>query len=163
MAVAAQDLKHYHLPSRIRAGKAPATDFACRLALADRIAGLPGIQTVEEVTDTLPCRVDVYLQAPSISIRRQHDAKLLCSIARDGIHVYGLHEWDRHQVLRGGWGKLNRDHVQIFMPRDHEELEVCWAVLQRAYQCLLHVSAMGPLLRRTLSWELPRFSRTALQ
>lgn len=163
MAMAAQDLKHYHLPSRIRARKASTDGFACRLALAERIAALPGIQTVEEATGTLPCRVDVYLQAPSTSIRRQHDAQLLCTIGRDGIEVHGLREWHRHQVLRGGWGKLGRDHVLIFMPRDDEELDVCWAVLQCAHQCLLDISAMGPLVRKALSWELPRFSRTALQ
>jgi hypothetical protein len=163
MAMAAQDLRHYHLPSRIRAKKASADEFVCRLALAERIAGLPGIETVEELTDTLPCRVNVYLQAPSNSNRRQHDAQLLCTIGRDGIEVYGLRESDRHQVLRGGWGRLERDHVLIFMPRDHEELDVCWAVLQCAHQCLLSISAMGPLVRKALSWELPRFSRTALQ
>ena len=163
MATQAQDLNHYHLPARIRAEKASDDAFACRLSLADRISSLANIHTVEDITDTLPCRVDVYLQAPSTSIRRQHDAQLLCTIGRDGVHVYGLREWDRHQVLRGGWGRLERDHVLILLPRDSEELEVCWGMLQRAHQYLSSVSAAGPLVRKTHTWDLPRFSRTALQ
>jgi len=163
MATPAQDLKHYHLPRRIRAERASDNGFACRLSLADRIASLPNIHSVEDSTDTLPCRVNVYLQAPSASIRRQHDAHLLCTIGRDGVHVHGLREWDRHQVLRGGWGRLERDHVLFFLPRDSEELEVCWGMLQRAYQYLSTVSAAGPLVRRTDPSDLPRFSRTALQ
>jgi len=163
MATAAQDLQHYQLPSRIRATKTPENAFSCRIALADRIACLDSIRVVEDDTNTLPCRVEVYLQAPSNSIRRQHDALSLCSIGRDGIRIYGLRQWDRHQVLRGGWGKLERDHVLIFLPRDSDELEVCWDVLQRAYQNLSSISAMSPLVRKTVHWDLPRFSRTALQ
>ena len=163
MATPAQDLKHYHLPRRIRAERASDNGFACRLSLADRIASLPNIHSVENATDTLPGRVDVYLQAPSRSIRRQHDAHLLCTIGRDGVQVYGLREWDRHQVLRGGWGRLERDHVLIFLPRNSEELEVCWGMLQRAYQYLSTVSAAAPLVRKTYPWDLPSFSRTTLQ
>ena len=163
MATTAQDLEHYQLPARIRAKKEPDDSLACRLSLADRIAGLANIHSVENVTDTLPCRVDIYLQVPSVSIRRQHDAYLLCTIGRDGVHLHGLSEWDRHQVLRGGWGRLEHDHVLIFLPRNNEELEVCWEMLQRAYQNLSSVSATGPLVRKSHPWDLPRFSRTALQ
>jgi len=163
MATPAYEMEHYHLPARIRANKATADDLGCRLGLADRIAGLPGISTVEELGDTLPCRVRVYFQAPSVSIRRQHPALPLCTIGRDGIVIHGLSEWDRHQVLRGGWGRLEQDHVLIFLPRDDEELEVCWAVLQRAYGCLSKVSAVLPMVRTVSPWDLPRVSRTTLQ
>jgi hypothetical protein len=163
MAAAALKLKHYHLPARIRAKKAHDNSFSCRLALADRIADLAGIETVEDSDDGLPGRVNVYLQAPSTSLRREHAALLLCKIAGDGIEVHGLDEWDRHQVLRGGWGRLQQGHVFMHPPRDYEELEVCWGVIQRAYTFLTDVSARAPLARKVASRALPRFSRTALQ
>ena len=163
MAIPERELDHYHLPARIRAGRAPEDGFSCRLALADRIAGLPGVQTVEEGSGTLPCRVEVFLRATARSARREHEAFLLCTIGLDGIGIYGLNEWDRHQVLRGGWGKLHRDHVHMYLPRNYEELEVCWSILQRAYRYLSDVSAQGRPARKALPWDLPRFSRTALQ
>ena len=119
--------------------------------------------TVEEPAATLPCRVDVFLQGPCTSVRRKPESFLLCTIGREGIAIYNLGEWDRHQVLRGGWGRLHRDHVQMFLPRNNEELEVCWGILQRAYRCLSEVSAQGRAVRRTSPWDLPRFSRTSLQ
>jgi len=163
MATAAHDLKHYHLPARIRANTIHDESLSIRFTLADRIAGMPGIHTVENSVDTLPCRVHVYLQEPVASIRREHPARLLCTIAADSIEIYGLSHWDRHQVLRGGWGRLKRDHVFFYPPRNSEELEVCWGVVQRAYRHLSDISAKGPLVRKSLLWDLPSFSRTALQ
>ena len=161
MATAAPELKHYHLPARIRAKKVHDDSFSCRLALADRMADLAGIQVVEDGDDVLPNRVNVYLQAPSTSQRREHAAWLLCKIGADGIEIYGLEQWDRHQVLRGGWGRLRQGHVCMYPPRDDLELEVCWGVIQRAYRFLSDVSARAPLARKFASWAQPRFSRTA--
>ena len=163
MARAAKELNHYRLPARIRARRAPADGFCSRLALAERIAGLPGIRTVEDGASPVPDRVDVYLQAPGTAVRRQQDDILLCTLGRDGIAIRGLNEWDRHQVLRGGWGTLVRDHVVMHLPRDFEELEVCWGVLQRAYRYLSDLAAQGRPACKTPSWNLPRFSRTSLQ
>ncbi|MDH3373268.1 MAG: hypothetical protein OER22_04150 [Gammaproteobacteria bacterium] len=163
MAILAQGVKRYHLPARIRAKKVPENGFSCRLALADRIADLPGIHTVEKSSDTLPHGVDVYLQSPSRSLRKQRDPILLCSIGRDGVAVHGLSEWDKHQVLCGGWGKLERDHVLIFLPKDFEELEVCWGLLHRAYGSLSDASVHTPLARSATVGRLPRFSRMTHQ
>jgi hypothetical protein len=163
MARAVKELNHYHLPARIRVKRAPEDGFCCRLALAERIAGLPGIQTVEDGASPMPSQVDVYLQAPGTANRRHHPAILLCTIGREGIAIRGLNEWDRHQVLRGGWGRLVRDHVVMHLPRDFEELEVCWGVLQRAYQYLSDLAAQGRPGCKTPPWNLPRFSRTSLQ
>jgi hypothetical protein len=163
MARPLQELDHYHLPARLKVKKVPAGGFSCRLALADRLAHLHGIHAVEDPSDTLPCRADVFLRVPSRSIRRDDDVFLLCTIHRDDIGVYGLTEWDRHQVLRGGWGRLVHDHVLMHMPRDSEELEVCWGILQRAYQYLSDNSAQDRTVRKASPRDLPRFSRTTLQ
>ena len=163
MATPAHELEHYHLPARIRAGKVSADGFSCRLVLADRIADLPGIDVVEESGDTLPRRVRVYLRARSTSLRKQQQALPFCTRSRDRITIHGLSEWDRHQVLRGGWGKLRQDHVSLFLPRNTEELEVCWDVLQRAFSNLSTALAKAPLVRQASWLDLPRFSRTTLQ
>ena len=163
MATPAQGAKRFHLPARIRAKKVPENGFSCRLALADRIADLPGIYAEEKGSDTLPGRVDVYLQPFSYSMRKQPEPILLCSIGRDGVAVHGLSEWEKHQVLCGGWGTLERDHVLIFLPKDFEELEVCWGLLRRAYSSLSDASVQTPLARSAAAGRLPRFSRTTLQ
>ncbi len=156
MAIAAIKLDRYYLPSRIRT-KNPSTDGgSCRLALADRIASLPGIRTQELGNDTLSCRVKVYLQEPTA-------APLLCTIDVSGIEVYGLTEWDRHQVLRSGWGRLQRDHVLLYPPRDVEELDMCCGILKRAHQHLSKISSNAPCARKSPLRELPKFSRTTLQ
>ncbi len=163
MGTPAQGAKRYHLPARIRAEKVPENGFSCRLALADRIADLPGIHAEEKSGDTLPGRVDVYFQPFSYPVRKQQEPILLCSIGRDGVVVHGLSEWDKHQVLRGGWGTLERDHVLILLPRDFEELEVCWDLIHRAYSSLSDASVQASLVRSSAAGRLPRFSRTTLQ
>ena len=153
MARAARELNHYRLPARIRVRKAHDEGFGWRLALGDRIAGISGIRLEADRSGAMPGQVDVYLQATF----------LLCTISPDGIAIRGLNEWDRHQVLRGGWGRLVRDHVVMHPPRDFEELEVCWGVLQRAYRYMSDLSAEGLPARESPPWNLPRFSRTSLQ
>ena len=163
MTAPPDDTDRLQLPARIRVGATPDAGFASRLALADRIAGLPDIQTVERDLDTLPCSVDVYLCKPTSSARKQRAAALLCSISRDGIAVRGLSNRDKYQVLCSGWGKLQGDHVVVFLPRSLSELEVCWRILCRAHLALSAASADAPLQRMASPWDLPRFSRTPLQ
>lgn len=149
------------LPARVRAGKAPADDFSSsRLTLADRIAELPGIRTVEQATDALPCCVDVYLGQHVGTAGNKKPPVLLCSISRDGIAIQGMTDWAKYQVLCKGWGKLHRDRVLIHLPRDSAELEVCWSILQQAYRFLTKASDPAPTTRMISPWELPRFSRT---
>jgi hypothetical protein len=116
MATARHDLDRYYLPSRIKAKKVPAEGFRCRLALADRIADLPGVHTMENDADTLLSRVHVFFQAPNTSTRKTPSPVLLCTIGREGIVVYGLGEWDKHQVLAGGWGKLEKATCRSSFP-----------------------------------------------
>lgn len=160
MLSAARERGRFVLPARVRSGKTPADDFSSRLALADRIAELPGIRTIEQESGTLPCRVDVYLGEHTGAVRKEQAPLLLCSISREGIEIQGLSDWDKYQVLCKAWGKLHRDRVLIYLPRDSGELEICWSILQHAYRFLIKASDLAPSPRTIASWDLPRFSRT---
>jgi hypothetical protein len=163
MVALLQENSQFQLPTRIRSKLAATDGSLARLALADRIAELPGIRTVENGSQALPSGVGVFLQDQSGSIRKQLPPRLLCDISRDGIRVHGLSDPDRKRILSRGWGSLLHDSVLIFLPRDDAELEVCWSILQHAYSCLNTVSARPPSMRRAGFGELPRFSRTTLQ
>lgn len=164
MLIPADKAGRLELRTRVQTRVADGDGFSCRIALADRIATLPNIRVVEASPDALPCRVDVYLHRKHTSAHKQQMPVLFCSISRDGVAVYGLSNGERHQVLCHRWGWLERDRVVVFLPRDDEELEVCWAILQRAYGCLSETSAQSPRLRMSVpQWDLPRYSRTKLQ
>jgi hypothetical protein len=134
-----------------------------RLALADRIAALPGIETVEAQPGAMPHRVEVYLRPTSASIRSFPDRLRLCTISRDELVVYGLGDGDKYRVLSRGWGRLRHHGVRLFLPRDSEELNVCWEILERAYRCLQEASATVRQPKRARFAELPGISRTTLQ
>ena len=88
---------------------------------------------------------------------------LFCSNGSDGIFVHGLTDWDRHQVGLRGWGRLKGHGVLLHLPRDSDELEVCWNLLRRAYESLrADLARLGPT-RPVWPYDMPRFSRTALQ
>ena len=162
MAAVAYDLPRFNLPARIRSKGDCPDSMSVRMALADRIADLPGIVT-EEHDATLPCSVAVYLRAPCGSVHKLRPGVLLCNIGKDGVEVFGLSAWDRHQVALRGWGRLRGQGVLLHLPRDNEELDICWALLQRAYRSLTDVSAALRPVRAVWPYDLPRFSRTALQ
>jgi hypothetical protein len=162
MAAVAAEFPRFDLPSRIRKkGACPDSLSAC-LTLAERISGLPGTVTEDHGT-TLPCSIDVYLCVPGESLRKRKPDQLLCNIGKDGVRVFGLSAWDRHLVALRGWGHLKGQGVQLHLPRDSEELEICWSLLQRAYGFLWD-AAMAARPVRTVWYDgMPRFSRTALQ
>jgi hypothetical protein len=162
MATAAHDLTRLTLPTRIRAKKAGPDGLSARLELADRIAALPGVST-EDHDATVPRSVDVFLRARGESSRKQWPEVLLCTINSDGIWIYGLDDGDRHQILLRRWGRLQASGVLLFLPRDDEELEVCWMILQRAYRRLDQFSTQARPGRAAWKGDLPRFSRTSLQ
>ena len=156
-------LARKQLPTRIRAKKKVRDSLSARLTLADRITELPDIETAEERPGVLPHRVEVYLRRPSASIRGRREPLHLCTISRDGIAIFGLSDRDRYRVLSRGWGRLCRDGVNVFLPRDNEELEVCWNILERAYRSLYEFSATAVPTTVARSDGLPKFSRTTLQ
>ncbi|HSG58971.1 MAG TPA: hypothetical protein VLA06_05540 [Woeseiaceae bacterium] len=164
MAEPALESTQFHLPVRIRSRRASADDLNIRLALAEHLSELPELTTVEAADATVPWSVDMYLQIRAPSPRERQPAPLFCRINHNGIGVHGLIDRDRYQVLVRGWGRLARDSVILYMPRDVGELDVCWEILQRAYRSLIQSSAQdSPMRRSAWSDKLPRFSRTTLQ
>ena len=162
MAAVATEFPRFDLPSRIRRkGECP-NDLSACVTLADRIADLPGTVT-EDHGSTLPCSIDVYLCVPGESVRKVKPDLLLCNIGKDGVRVYGLSAWDRHLVALRGWGHLKGQGVHLHLPRDNEELEICWSLLQRAYGLLADAAAAARPVRKVWHDGMPRFSRTALQ
>ena len=75
-----EQMNRFKLPARIRNKPNTAGDFDARIALADRIAGLPGIETIERNDDSGSCRIDIYLRNGRMSLRpSRKPALLLCS------------------------------------------------------------------------------------
>ena len=163
MATPASELDTFRLPTRIRTRRASDEIFAARIALAEYVASLPGIQTVEHDPATLPCRLDAFLHRPDPSARHKMLPTLLCRIGQDGIAIHGLTNLNRNRVIASGWGRLHGDGVLVFMPRNGDELETCCEIIQRAYRYLQATASRAPRLRTVSIGQLPRFSRTALQ
>ena len=163
MATTTRNVCRFSLRARIRTGKANSNEFATKLALIDRIADLRGIETVERNGDAVPSHVDVYLTRHStFPVRKRLSPPLLCSINSKGLTIDGLDDWARHQVVSNGWGKLIYDSVLVFLPRDDNELEVCWSIVQQAYDNLFDSSAPEPGTQLVSTWDWPKFSRTTL-
>ena len=164
MAKATKRTERVKLTARLRNKRKTPGDFSARVALIDRIADLPGIETVERNEETSPRRVEIYLrhEASDLVLKRKA-AQMLCSLDCDGVYLNGLDRWERHQVLANGWGKLVEHEVCVYLPRDSHELEIVWSVVQRAYDRLFGPSTpeAGSLVIST--WDWPRFSRTSLQ
>ena len=164
MATSAHQLPRFQLPARIRANKTAPEDLAARLALADRIADIPGVDAVECGDDTVPRQVAIYLrEATARRTIRVPRPLLLCRLGTDGIVVHGLDNWAKHQVVMRGWGRLLYDRVLLFLPRDDNEVETCWSIIRQAYDSLFDPSASHSGTRNTSAWDMPKFSRTSLQ
>lgn len=132
----------FRLPRRIRTRQVGGDNVGSRLRLADRVSGLAGIHTREAGEATLPCSVDVYVTHTVGGDLAETAA--LCRIRPDAILVHGLSFADKHQVLSRGWGSLELIGVSIPLPKDDEELDVCWSILLRAYEQLTSAPAAMP-------------------
>ena len=164
MATTVPDVRRFRLPARIRTVRASSNEFAIKLALIDRIADLHGIETVERNNDSVPSQVDVYLSRYStLPARKKLSPPLLCSVDNKGLTIAGLDSWARHQVISNGWGNLISDSVLVLLPRDDKELEVCWSIVQRAYDNLFNSAAPEPGRQLVSTWDWPKTSRTTLQ
>ena len=154
----------FKLPPRIRNKRITGGDFKARMALTDRIAELPGIDTIERNDEAVPCRVDIYLRRKSTAggLKRK-PIRLLCSLDRESVTVRRLDRWGRYQVLSNGWGRLVDDRVCVNLPRDRKELESVWRIVLRAYNRLFDPSAPEPGSQTVSTWDWPKFSRTSLQ
>ena len=146
------------LPNRIRTTAAPCPDIGTRLALADRIADFPGIVVSEAGDNVIPSTVSVMLALP-VPARRGHPAdNTLCEISADGILVRGLNNWEQNQVVMRGWGRLRRRGVQLHMPRNAHEIDICIRILERAHRSLANQASDTPR-RATSVWAVPRIAR----
>jgi hypothetical protein len=139
-------------------------DFAARMALIDRIADLPGIETVERNDESIPGRVEIHLRREtSDRVLKRKPARILCCLDCNGVTVSGLSRWERYQLLTKGWGRLANDQVRVYLPRDQKELEIVWSVIRQAYDRFTSppIPESGSVVIST--WDFPRFSRTSLQ
>lgn len=148
------------LPARIRIRTNNELSVDSRLVLADRLAALPRLRAVTIVDDPLTGSPDVCLAWQPGS---GPEARLLCRFTDAGIAVYGLSDRDRYQVLLSGWGRLKRDHVLLYLPRDEHETGVCRGIIEHAYFATTTNSGETTRPRAASPWDLPRFSRTSLQ
>lgn len=131
-----------------------------RLDLAARIAELEWIEIVDVPSDTVPAAVEIFLQNPAVPLRKRQTPKLICRIDRTGIEIHGLSDRDRHHILSRRWGRLIFDAVQLYLPRDDNELETCWSVVKHAYDSTIEAESASSAARLP---ELPKYSRTSLQ
>lgn len=163
MAQTTKTVSRLKLPGRIRGNQKSSGDFSARMALIERIADLPGIETIERNDETIPRRVDIYLRRKASDRALKHEsAPGLCSLDCDGLTVSGLDRWDRYQVLANGWGKLVDAQVRVYLPRDHKELEIVWRIFQQAYDRLLDTATSELGSGEISTWDFPKFSRTSL-
>ena len=156
------DRARFRLPVRIRSKRAPDIGYSARFKLTDRISVLPFVQTVEESTDSLPATVHVVLQPDAAAVGKRPSPRRWCSIGRDGITIRGLCDADRYRVISRGWGRLNGNDVQLHLPKDDDELEVCWSIVYRAYSSMIDPPAGSLVEPRPQKRELPEHSRTIL-
>ena len=162
MTLSISESGRFVLPTRIRSKLGPDNDYAARIRLADQISKLPGVHTFEDALEASPSIVGVYFANSSRTSRRQHPAVLFCKIRCDGIRVEGLNDAARHQVLSRGWGRLENRSIQLFLPRDDDEFDVCWHILYRAYRAITNPPATFLAAAKPPLVELPEFSCTTL-
>jgi hypothetical protein len=164
MAVNEYKPAHFELPHRNRIANGDAREHEMRMALADKITDLGGIEMVKRRDESVPGQVDVYVKRGSAArLGANHDVKLFCSLNSKGIIIRGLDRWAKHQVISRGWGKLIPGDVLIFLPRDSRELDVIWKVFERAYDNIYDPSVKASGAHIVSTWDWPQFSRTTLQ
>ena len=152
------------LPARIRNKQKSSGDFAARMALIDRIADLPGIETVERNDEDIPGRVEIYFRREtSDRVLKRKPARQLCCLDCNCVTVSGLSRWERYQVMTNGWGKLINGQACVYLPRDHEDLEIVWSVIRQAYGRFTGRTTPESGSAVVSTWDFPRFSRTSLQ
>jgi hypothetical protein len=164
MAQTTKTVSRLKLPARIRGKRGTSCDFSARIAFIDRIADLPGIETIERNDETVHGRVDIYLRGDaSDRALKRRPAPKICSLDCNHITVSGLNRWDRYQVLANGWGKLTNDQVCVYLPRDHGELEIVWSIIRQAFDRLSGTPTLEPESANISTRDFPRFSRTSRQ
>jgi hypothetical protein len=162
MAAAADQVRRLTLPTRIHDRILPSEGCLPRLALAARIADLPGIVTVDKVVDQTHFSANVFLQPFFGNTRKPVAPIRYCSITNDGIEIHGLSDIDIEVIVAGGWGRLQAKRVVLWLPRDKSEVEACWLILALAYDRLNDESNACRRVRTTSPWATAYFSQTKL-
>lgn len=163
MATAADQVRRLMLPTRIQDRILPSEGCLPRLALAARIAELPGIVTVDKVVDQSQFGVNVFLQLESGSAKKPVAPIRFCSIDNDGIELFGLSDADKSVLLSHGWGRLQGKRMFVYLPRNKAEVEACWRILAFAYDTLNAETTRHRRSRTVSPWALPYFSENKLQ
>jgi hypothetical protein len=163
MVAVLMEQPRFEVPARIRDEGSFADSHHAGLLLADRIAAMPCIRTVENGGEALPSSVAVYLDEGRAPARKRMPPVTLCVIRRNDLTVYGLDLEDRRHLVTRGWGEAEHDRVRMFLPRDEREVDILWTILQHAHCALLNPSARSTVARHRVNGDLPRFSRTTLQ
>jgi hypothetical protein len=83
-------------------------------------------------------------------------------IGYNGISLPGLTDPERHQVLSRGWGRLDRQRVLLYLPRDESELAICWSILYRAYNSIINSPEQMSASPRAHFDDYPEPSHTSL-
>ena len=136
-------------------------DAGRREALAARLAELPHIVLVDRRSAAPAWDVDAFLKRPAArSIRRRTESTLLCRLSADGMIIAGLDLATRCEIVARGCGENVPGGVRMRIPNDDEELDACWAIIQRAHQSLSAGNGTASSSRVPM---LPNFSRTRLQ
>lgn len=154
----------FALPTRIRSQRTAPVGFGTRIDLIDRIADLQATVVTEPEGDDVPHRFEVYVQFDVATLRSDRTSRqLLCTLTQDGIGIRGLDRWARYQVLSRGWGVLDDGGVHIHLPRDADELEIVWQIIEQAYRGLQQPVEGLRKANVVTAWDWPKFSRTSLQ
>lgn len=162
MANPALELSRFALPTRIRKKPGREPGSAAQVQLIERIAALPYVRTLEHSDGTGLITACVYLRPDRLQARQRSSALLLCRVSHTGISVEGLSDPQRHLVLCRGWGRLEQHRIQLYLPRDEGELEVCWSILYRAYTSIIDTPERLRTAPCVLFDDLPKPSRTSL-
>jgi hypothetical protein len=144
MAYSALNFSDFALPTRLHDQPVRGLGSVAQFQLIERIAELPYVQTVERGGHCGPITACVFLQPDQRPARKQFPPVMLCQVSHTGISVEGLSDAERLEVLGKGWGRLEANRVQLFLPRNDSELEACWSILYRAYNSIINPPQQSP-------------------
>jgi hypothetical protein len=162
MSATANQSDRLVLPTRVRSRLVPDSGFSALSALAERFAELPFVQLVESAAGVGRTDTCAYFQPREQPARSKAPAYLFCRIGYNGISLLGLTDPERHQVLSRGWGRLDRQRVLLYLPRDESELAICWSILYRAYNSIINSPEQMSASPRAHFDDYPEPSHTSL-
>jgi hypothetical protein len=162
VATSAIELSRFRLPARTGSKLGQHAGSAAHFELVERIAELPHVQIVEQIGSHGQITACVNLQTDQRPARRQSPPAFYCAVSPTGIIVDGLSESEQLEVVDQDWGTREGHRIQLSLPRDDAELEVCWSILHRAYTSIINAPERLRKRRKCSFDRLPKPSRTTL-